>query len=70
MDAQASRYGDTGYAIRRVLEYAVAGDFPRIVETGLPGGIGNVAYDLSLDACEGFRMQPDQLPAMIAAARR
>lgn len=70
MDAQASRYGDTGYAIRRVLEYAIAGDFPRIVETGLPCGIGNVAYDLSLDACEGFRMQPDQLPAMIAAARR
>ena len=68
LDVQAHQYVDTGFAVRHVAAYAVGDAFPRIIELTLPAGVGNVAYDLSLDACEPYRISVDQFRNQIAAA--
>jgi hypothetical protein len=68
LDVQADRYVDTGFTVRHVAAYAVGDTFPRIIEQMLPAGVGKVAYDLSLDACEPYRMAVDQFQKQIAAA--
>ena len=54
MDLHASRYEALGYAVRHEITFRVGPDFPRIVESDLPQGVGEVTYGLSLAACERF----------------
>jgi len=55
LDAHAQRYESAGYFVRNEHWFSVANDFPRIVEGDLDTGVGDVAYLLSLSACEAFR---------------
>jgi hypothetical protein len=57
LQAQAELYETIGYAVRRTMVYQVRDAFPRITEAILPVGLGTVAYDLSLDACEPYRLE-------------
>jgi hypothetical protein len=61
--AHESRYQRVGYAIRRESFFEVRDDFPRILESDLPPGVGNVRYDLVLDVCEPFRVESDAVAA-------
>lgn len=65
LDRDAARYAVPGYAVRRVDTFRVRAGFPRIVEAGLPVGVGAVAYDLSLAACADFAVAPDELHAAL-----
>lgn len=56
LDAMASRYEGRRLALRAEHTYCVAGGFPRIVESGLPNGIGDVGYAISLNACAAFEV--------------
>ncbi|QYM78956.1 PD-(D/E)XK motif protein [Horticoccus luteus] len=65
LDQHSPRYGSVGYAVRQTQDYRVAPGFPRIVETGLPNGVGEVGYALSLAACTDFAIPPDALAAAL-----
>lgn len=54
LDAEEEKHRVRGFAVREVETFRVDGDFPRLTPPGLPQGIGNVVYDLSLDAAAGF----------------
>lgn len=55
------KYESTYYAVLEKIRYRVTKHFPRITSSDLPKGIGNINYDLFLDACEEFRMNDDTL---------
>lgn len=52
LDVHATRYADHGYLVRSERLFRVGQGFPRIVESGLPEGIGDVNYGLSVAACQ------------------
>ena len=67
-DAHAPRYSGRGYAVRAAHWFRVRGKFPRIVEEGLPAGVGDTHYALSLAACEPFAIELAQAVAVLAKA--
>lgn len=69
LDLHAPRYSDRSYAIRNVDFFHVRDDMPRIVEADLDVGVGKVAYDLSLAACEPFRITEDEALAAFATVQ-
>ncbi|MGV1004860.1 MAG: PD-(D/E)XK motif protein [Candidatus Nanopelagicales bacterium] len=58
-------YAETRYSIREVRAFDVQPSFPRITESMLPDGVGKVTYSLSLDACQAWRIKPDELGALL-----
>lgn len=66
-DAHRQRYLDTRYTVRAPSAFEVRDGFPRIVEAGLPDGVGSVSYRLSLDACRPFEVDMGaELPQRLA----
>jgi hypothetical protein len=65
LDQHAPRYASVGYAVRQAQDYRVGPGFPRIVEAGLPVGVGDASYQLSLAACAGFTTPPATLTAVL-----
>lgn len=61
LDQHASRYENRRWTIRSHSTFRVSTDFPRVVERGLPVGIGDVSYELDLAACEPFRVTIDAM---------
>jgi hypothetical protein len=62
---QRDLYDEPRYTVRRMDLWSVGEGFPRIVETGLPEGIGNCSYDISVNALEKHRMTTDEVIRMI-----
>ena len=56
-------YAERRWALGSVADYEVVDGFPRIVPP-LAGGVGNVRYAVSLDACEPFKLSGDLLEAI------
>ena len=65
LQAQADSYETIGYAVRKTMVYQVRDAFPRITEAVLPVGLGTVSYDLSIDACEPYRLELAQFQAAL-----
>jgi Putative PD-(D/E)XK family member, (DUF4420) len=57
-DRDAPRYSTPGYAVRRADTFRVVPRFPRLIESQLPTGVGDVAYALDLAACAPFMVTP------------
>lgn len=51
LDAHASQYSATRYAVSQPTVYGVKGDFPRVTPASLPNGLADVSYTLDLDRC-------------------
>lgn len=66
LDAHAHHYVATGYEIRKTCIFHVIEGFPRIVEAGLPLGIGSVSYSIALSACSGFTATEPDLITVIS----
>lgn len=58
-------YDEPRYEVRDRTVFVVGPDFPRIVETDLRRGVGDVRYTVSLAACEPFAVDPATLRARI-----
>lgn len=52
--AELQQYDSPSYQVAETCVYRVAGEFPRIVRSELPGGLQNVKYTLQIDAAEPF----------------
>jgi len=70
LDAHAWRYECRGYVVRETNDFAVRGRFPRLTESDLPDGIGEIGYALSLDACRSFLLAPDALLTALKSSPR
>jgi hypothetical protein len=55
------RYDMPRYAMRELAVFRITADFPRISEDSLPLGVGRVSYDLSLAACEKWKIAAEML---------
>jgi hypothetical protein len=68
-DTDRPHYEDRHYTLRSLDAFRVVEDFPRIVESQLPTGVGSVNYRLALDACRGWQLDPTtQLPPLLNPA--
>ena len=65
LDVDVPRYESRLFTLRREHSFQVQKGFPRLVERGLPTGVGDVSYDLSLAVCEPFAVEAaDMLNAL------
>lgn len=60
LDAHRSRYEDTKYIIRKTDYYDVKNDFPRIVESNIMNGIGEVRYVIDLASCQTYKVTQEE----------
>jgi hypothetical protein len=56
-----SIYQETGYTIRQESTYKVNGDFPRIIETEIRHGVGDVKYSIVVADCLSFTSTESEL---------
>ena len=54
-DEDEALYAFRAYKLRDESIYRVEGDFPRIKESDLRGGVGNLTYSIVLSACAAYR---------------
>lgn len=67
-DEHRELYERMKFTVRQDYLYRVEDGFPRLTEDDLPAGIGPVRYSLSLDACEHWRIQRDDIGQAIASS--
>ena len=65
-DHQIDLYEDTGYSIRQENFYKVVDDFPRITESMILPGVGDVKYSVIISANESWIIDKDQLFSLIS----
>jgi hypothetical protein len=65
LDAHSGRY-DSGYAVRSMSFFLVAGGFPRLVEASMPVGTGDANYALTVSACEPYRVGNAEVVAALS----
>jgi hypothetical protein len=61
LNHQRSLYDDTGYLIRQDTFYKVEGFFPRIEESTIPNGVGDVKYSIIVSQCLDFIRREDEI---------
>jgi hypothetical protein len=65
LDIHSARYENTGYTIREHNYFKVREGFPRIVESDLCNGVGDVRYTISVAECKQFSIPESEVIAMI-----
>jgi Putative PD-(D/E)XK family member, (DUF4420) len=65
LDIHTTRYEKTGYIIREHNYFKVGTDFPRIIESDLRNGIGDVRYTISVAECKRFLIAESEVIALI-----
>jgi hypothetical protein len=54
IDQHRHLYAETGYFIRQNVFYKVEGEFPRIVESDVRNGVGDVKYTIIISQCQDY----------------
>jgi hypothetical protein len=65
-DEHAPRYESHRLTLREEFSFLVEPGFPRLVESNLPNGVGDVNYALSLSACKAFQVETSEMLATLA----
>ena len=66
IDAHRDRYDHTAYTVRQASVFHVRDDFPRLVEAGLPSGVGNVRYSVAVSECARFAVDRESFAGAVA----
>jgi hypothetical protein len=66
LDIHASRYEETTYSIREYNYFKVGQDFPRIIESDLRNGVGDVRYTISVAECKRFSIPEAEVITLIS----
>ncbi len=66
IDAHRDRYDHTAYTVRQASVFHVRDDFPRLVESRLPGGVGNVRYSVAVSECTRFAVDRESFAEALA----
>jgi hypothetical protein len=54
LDEHAEHYASTGYTIRQESFFRITDGFPRLIESDLPEGIGDLNYSVNVSSCSNF----------------
>lgn len=65
LDAHEPQYTRVGYAIREANYFHVRDDFPRIKESDLRSGVGDVGYTILVSECKHYQLDRESAVAMI-----
>jgi len=57
LNAHESRYADRAYALRDVRMFRVGPGFPRIIESDVRAGVGDVRYSIGVSDCRPFTVE-------------
>jgi hypothetical protein len=68
LDIHAERYNSTVYSVRENNIFKVVEGFPRIIESELAVGIGDVKYSVMISECKHFRVQETDMLQLIGDA--
>lgn len=68
LDEHAPRYENHRLTVRNELSYRVQSGFPRLIESNLPSGVGDVNFALSLAACVPFAIPLSEMLEKLATA--
>ena len=66
----ADKYSAVGYILRHDHYYHVQGDFPRLLESQLPKGVGDVRYSITISSCLKHIVTPEQISTMLTGESR
>ena len=66
LDIHDSRYEETAYSIREYNYFKVEQDFPRIIESDLRNGVGDVRYTISVAECKRFSIPASEVITLIS----
>ena len=65
LDTHIARYENIGYAIREHNYFKVGADFPKIIESDLRNGVGDVRYTISVAECKRFSIRESEVITLI-----
>lgn len=65
LDIHATRYENIGYTIREHNYFKVGENFPRIIESDLRSGVGDVRYTISVAECKHFSISEPEVIALV-----
>jgi hypothetical protein len=68
LDEHAPRYENHRLTVRNELSYRVQSGFPRLIESNLPSGVGDVTFALALAACVPFAIPLSEMLETLATA--
>lgn len=65
LDIHATRYENSGYTIREHNYFKIGADFPKIIESDLRNGVGDVRYTISVSECKRFSIPESEVVALM-----
>lgn len=65
LDVHATRYENVGYTIREHNYFRVESEFPKIIESDLRNGVGDVRYTISVAECKRFSISESEVIALV-----
>lgn len=65
LDIHATRYDNVGYTLREHNYFKVGTDFPKIIESDLRNGVGDVRYSISVAECKRFSIPESEVIVLI-----
>ena len=65
VDVYASRYEKRRWTVRDEMTYRVRAGFPRIVESDVVAGVGDISYLISLAACSTYAVNVSEMLASL-----
>ncbi|MCD1596857.1 PD-(D/E)XK motif protein [Rheinheimera aquimaris] len=68
LDSHQGKYNSIGYSIREYAVFLVENDFPRIRESDIRLGVGDVKYSISVAQCRNYEVSCSQLSIKISEA--
>jgi hypothetical protein len=69
LDLQSSNYERDHYSIRETNFFDVRGEFPRIVESDLRSGVGDVTYSISVAECRHYQVAVSRVMQILGVSR-
>ena len=61
LDIHTTRYDNVGYSIREHNYFKIGPDFPKIIESDLRNGVGDVRYTISVAECKRFSIPESEV---------
>ena len=69
LDIHVTRYENVGYTRREYNYFKVEADFPKIIESDLRNGVGDVRYTISVAECKRFSIPESEVISLIGVQR-
>lgn len=69
VESHQEKYSQKGYTVRSSYIFRIKDGFPRIIETDLKTGVGNVEYTLDLSACLPYSIDTDDFRSVLVGIK-